>query len=91
MLPASLGAFIEARPFLFRMLDRLVNRGRRVPVARISGFEFLGVRSVAGPEGLGGTLAVTFTNSLIRFDDSPQGGGSFISRRGRRSPTGRPR
>jgi indolepyruvate ferredoxin oxidoreductase beta subunit len=38
MLPASLGAFIEARPFLFRMLDRLVNRGRRVPVARISGF-----------------------------------------------------
>jgi indolepyruvate ferredoxin oxidoreductase beta subunit len=38
MLPAPLGAFIEARPFLFRTLDRLVNRGRRVPVARIGGF-----------------------------------------------------
>ena len=38
MMPASLGAFIEARPFLFRTLDRLVNRGRRVPVGRIRGF-----------------------------------------------------
>ena len=38
MMPASLGAFIEARPFLFRMLDRVVNRGRRVPVGRIGGF-----------------------------------------------------
>jgi indolepyruvate ferredoxin oxidoreductase beta subunit len=38
MLPASLGAFIEARPPLFRGLDRLVNRGRRVPVGRIGGF-----------------------------------------------------
>jgi indolepyruvate ferredoxin oxidoreductase, beta subunit len=38
MLPASLGALIEARPLLFRTLDRLVNRGRRVPVGRISGF-----------------------------------------------------
>ena len=52
--------------------------GDNFGVARISGFEFLGVRSVTGQEGLGGTLAVTFTNSLIRFDDSPQGGGSFI-------------
>ena len=38
MVPAPLGAFIEARPRLFRMLDRIVNRGRRVPVGRISGF-----------------------------------------------------
>jgi indolepyruvate ferredoxin oxidoreductase, beta subunit len=38
MAPAPLGAFIEARPRLFRMLDRIVNRGRRVPVGRIGGF-----------------------------------------------------
>jgi indolepyruvate ferredoxin oxidoreductase, beta subunit len=38
MLPASLGAFIEARPFLLRALDRLVNRGRRVQIGRIGGF-----------------------------------------------------
>jgi len=38
MMPASLGAFIEARPRLFRALDRIVNRGRRVPVGRIFGF-----------------------------------------------------
>jgi indolepyruvate ferredoxin oxidoreductase, beta subunit len=38
MMPASLGAFIEARPRLFRALDRIVNRGRRVPVGRIGGF-----------------------------------------------------
>jgi indolepyruvate ferredoxin oxidoreductase, beta subunit len=38
MMPASLGAFIEGKPALFRMLDRIVNRGRRVPVGRIGGF-----------------------------------------------------
>ncbi len=38
MMPASLGAFIEAKPFLFRSLDRIVNHGRRVPVGRIFGF-----------------------------------------------------
>ncbi|HSU98892.1 MAG TPA: indolepyruvate oxidoreductase subunit beta family protein [Roseiarcus sp.] len=38
MMPASLGAFVEARPFLFRALDRLVNRGRRVAVGRMRGF-----------------------------------------------------
>ena len=38
MMPASLGAFIEARPALFRALDRMVNRGRRVTVSRIGGF-----------------------------------------------------
>jgi indolepyruvate ferredoxin oxidoreductase beta subunit len=30
MMPAALGRWIEARPRLFRRLDRLVNRGRRV-------------------------------------------------------------
>jgi len=38
MLPASLGLFIEGRPLLFRALDRLVNRGRRVQIGRIRGF-----------------------------------------------------
>ena len=38
MMPARLGAFIEGRPALFRMLDRIVNRGRRVPVGQIGGF-----------------------------------------------------
>jgi indolepyruvate ferredoxin oxidoreductase, beta subunit len=38
MLPAPLGAFIEARPLLFRALDRLVNRGRRLQVGRIGDF-----------------------------------------------------
>jgi indolepyruvate ferredoxin oxidoreductase, beta subunit len=38
MMPAPLGAFIEGKPALFRMLDRIVNRGRRVPVGRIGGF-----------------------------------------------------
>ena len=38
MMPAPLGAFIEARPRLFRMLDRVVSHGRRVAVGRIFGF-----------------------------------------------------
>jgi indolepyruvate ferredoxin oxidoreductase beta subunit len=38
MMPVSLGAFIEARPRLFRALDLFVNRGRRVAVGRIGGF-----------------------------------------------------
>ena len=38
MLPASLGSFIERNPPLFRALDRLANRGRRVAVGRIGGF-----------------------------------------------------
>ena len=37
-LPARLGAWIESRPTLFRSLDRIVNRGRRVGAARIGGF-----------------------------------------------------
>jgi len=38
LMPAGLGAFIERRPRLFRLLDRLVNRGRRVRTDRLSGF-----------------------------------------------------
>jgi len=33
---------------------------------------------VSGTQGLGGTLAVTYTNSVIKFNQPPQGGGSFI-------------
>lgn len=38
MLPAGLGSFIERNSVLFRALDRLVNRGRRVRIGRIGGF-----------------------------------------------------
>jgi len=37
-LPVALGRFIEARPRLFKSLDRIVNRGRRVRTTRLSGF-----------------------------------------------------
>ncbi len=37
-LPAWLGLAIEARPRLFRLLDRLVNKGRRVRTDRVGGF-----------------------------------------------------
>jgi len=37
-LPARLGRFIEARPALFRALDRVVNRGRRVRTGTIRWF-----------------------------------------------------
>src|SRR5690606_30437867 len=40
-LPAPLGRFIESRPALFRALDRLVNRGRRVHTTRLGGFLML--------------------------------------------------
>lgn len=36
MLPARLGRFIEARPRLFKALDRIVNRGRHVRTDKIS-------------------------------------------------------
>ncbi len=45
--------------------------------ARISGIEFLTVKNVTGASGLGGTLAVTYTNSVIRFT-SANGSGTFI-------------
>jgi indolepyruvate ferredoxin oxidoreductase, beta subunit len=38
MLPERLGRFFESRPSLFRALDRIVNRGRRVQVRRLGGF-----------------------------------------------------
>ncbi|MEM9221606.1 MAG: indolepyruvate oxidoreductase subunit beta family protein [Pseudomonadota bacterium] len=38
LLPASLGGFIEGRPRLARLVDRLVNRGRRVRTDRLRGF-----------------------------------------------------
>lgn len=37
-LPSSLGKWIEARPALFRRLDRLVSRGRRVRTGTVSWF-----------------------------------------------------
>jgi indolepyruvate ferredoxin oxidoreductase beta subunit len=40
-LPAALGRFIEERPRLFRSLDRVVNRGRRVRTSHLSGFLML--------------------------------------------------
>jgi indolepyruvate ferredoxin oxidoreductase beta subunit len=40
-MPAALGRFIETRPALFRALDRIVNRGRRVRTTRLGGFLML--------------------------------------------------
>lgn len=40
-LPAPLGRFIERRRGLFRALDRVVNRGRRVHTTRLGGFLML--------------------------------------------------
>lgn len=37
-LPASLGRFIESRPRLFKRLDKIVNRGRRVQTGTIRWF-----------------------------------------------------
>ena len=37
-LPAGLGRFIESRPSLFRALDRIVNRGRRVKTTTLRWF-----------------------------------------------------
>lgn len=41
MLPARIGRFIEARPRLFKVLDRIVNRGRHVRTDKISWFATL--------------------------------------------------
>jgi indolepyruvate ferredoxin oxidoreductase beta subunit len=40
-MPTPLGRFIESRPALFRALDRIVNRGRRVRTTRLGGFLML--------------------------------------------------
>jgi len=37
-LPVRVGAWIESKPWLFRALDKLVNRGRRIGSGRIGGF-----------------------------------------------------
>jgi indolepyruvate ferredoxin oxidoreductase beta subunit len=50
LLPAQLGRYVESRPALFRALDRLVNRGRRVEVGRLGGF--LQLYMVAALRGL---------------------------------------
>lgn len=49
LMPAPMGAFIERRPGLFRLLDRLVNRGRRVRTDRLRGFVPLYVISAMRP------------------------------------------
>ena len=41
MLPARLGRWIEARPAVFRLLDRIVNRGRRVRTDSVFWFSVL--------------------------------------------------
>jgi len=49
LMPAKLGGFIEARPALYRALDRLVNRGRRIGVGQLRGFLQLYVMSALRP------------------------------------------
>ena len=46
LMPARLGAYVEARPTLFRLIDRLVNRGRRMRSDRLPAF--LALYTVAG-------------------------------------------
>ena len=49
LLPERLGRFFESRPSLFRALDRIVNRGRRVQVRRLGGFlQLYAVASLRG-------------------------------------------
>ncbi len=47
--------------------------------AHIQGFEFLTTRNIAAESGIGGTLAVTFTNTKIRFNVPNGGRTSFIN------------
>lgn len=46
MMPAGMGAWVEARPRLVALIDRIVNRGRRVRSDRLLGF--LSLYFVAG-------------------------------------------
>ncbi|MEX3007489.1 indolepyruvate oxidoreductase subunit beta family protein [Hoeflea sp. TYP-13] len=48
-LPAGLGLFIENRPTLFRLLDRLVNRGRRIRTDSLTGYFSLWVLAALKP------------------------------------------
>lgn len=41
LMPAGLGAYVERRPKLFAIVDRLVNRGHRVRTDRLRGFVML--------------------------------------------------
>lgn len=47
-LPAAIGRFIESRPGLFKALDRIVNRGRRVKTGTLGGFLVLYVLAGMG-------------------------------------------
>ncbi|MFC4670007.1 indolepyruvate oxidoreductase subunit beta family protein [Seohaeicola nanhaiensis] len=46
LMPARIGAYVESRPSLMRLLDRLVNRGRRMRSDRVP--SFLMLYTVAG-------------------------------------------
>jgi len=48
-LPARLGAWIEARPKLFQLLDKLTNKGRRIRTDGIIGFGALWIVSALKP------------------------------------------
>ena len=48
-LPAGLGAWIEARPRVFSLLDRLINKGRRIRTDGILGFGMLWAVSAMKP------------------------------------------
>lgn len=41
LLPEKIGRWIEARPRVFRAIDKIVNRGRRVQTFKIGGFTLL--------------------------------------------------
>jgi len=47
--------------------------------AHISGFEFLTQRNIAGASGIGGTLALTYTDTKVRFNVPNGGRTSFIN------------
>lgn len=48
-MPAGLGLWLERQPRLFRLLDRLVNRGRRVKTAHIGWFVSLNLVAALRP------------------------------------------
>ncbi len=49
LMPARLGAYVERRPKLFGIVDRLVNRGHRVRTDRLRGFAMLYVLAALRP------------------------------------------
>lgn len=48
-MPAKLGAAIEARPKLFNLFDRMINKGRRIRTDSIRGFGMLWMVSMMRP------------------------------------------